>query len=327
MIITCPACATQFRVDGTKISTAGTKVRCARCSHVWLQTPDKALPYPGAPAMQAAQPQAPPPPRPRAPPPPPRTPEPPPLPPSLAAEEPSLAGPPSFVVPSPFNALPPRMPEPRMPEPRAPDHMPPPLRAEPGPERIAEPPLRPVRAPDPLPQERLRPAAPPRPPRPTMPFPSEEPARDGRGLSVGLLITLASAMLLVGGLAYGLLHYRGAIAERVPIMGRFYDAIGLEVPIKDLSLQNIRYVRTFEDGVPILEVRGEVVNSGAHAAELPRIQAVLRDKDGTVLSRWTFAATKTGIDPKERVGFMSRYPSPPPHAVSLGLSLAGRGAN
>lgn len=305
MIITCPACATQFRVDGTKISPTGTKVRCAKCSHVWLQTPDKALPYPGAAAQRAAPPK---PPAQAQPVPPPQRAPPPPAP----SSRPAPAG--AVPAESMAAAAPPR-PAPAPPPPE-------PMRAAP-----PKPQPVPARTPIPSPLERPRPAAPPpRPPRPAAPFPAEEPA-PARGLSFGTIISLALAVLVVGGLVYGLLHFRGPISDRVPVMGRFYEAIGLGPQLSQLALQNVTYGRTYEDGVPILEVRGEVVNTGAKGVDLPRIQAVLRDKDGAVLSRWTFVASKPRASPKETVGFVSRYPSPPPHAVSLALSFAKSGAN
>jgi hypothetical protein len=212
--------------------------------------------------------------------------------------------------------------------------MPPPLRTPEPLRAMPEPEPVPARAPEPQPAERPfdrpRPAVPPRPPRPAAPFPSEEPARQGGFFGLlAAFIPFGVATLLVGGLIYGVMHFRSEITARVPVLGRFYEVIGLGPAVTDLSLQNVTYGRTFEDGVPILEVRGEVVNKGPRTIELPRIQAVLRDKDGTVLSRWTFAVapSKPQITGKETVGFVSRYPSPPPHAVSLALSFAAHGAN
>ncbi|MDH3229969.1 MAG: zinc-ribbon domain-containing protein [Alphaproteobacteria bacterium] len=35
MIVSCPACLTQFKVDPALIGSDGRKVRCAKCAHVW----------------------------------------------------------------------------------------------------------------------------------------------------------------------------------------------------------------------------------------------------------------------------------------------------
>lgn len=40
MILCCPACRTQFKVDPALLGPDGRKVRCAKCSHVWRVGPD-----------------------------------------------------------------------------------------------------------------------------------------------------------------------------------------------------------------------------------------------------------------------------------------------
>jgi predicted Zn finger-like uncharacterized protein len=37
MILTCPQCATQYRVDAAKFPASGRSVRCAKCGHRWHQ--------------------------------------------------------------------------------------------------------------------------------------------------------------------------------------------------------------------------------------------------------------------------------------------------
>lgn len=39
MIVTCDSCFTKFRLDGSKISTKGRKVRCSRCQHTFSVLP------------------------------------------------------------------------------------------------------------------------------------------------------------------------------------------------------------------------------------------------------------------------------------------------
>ncbi|MBE9555140.1 MAG: zinc-ribbon domain-containing protein, partial [Proteobacteria bacterium] len=40
MIISCPSCKTQFRVDEARLTPDGKKVRCSKCGHVWQAMPD-----------------------------------------------------------------------------------------------------------------------------------------------------------------------------------------------------------------------------------------------------------------------------------------------
>ena len=39
MIVTCASCLTKFRLDDSKISTKGAKVRCSRCQHTFFVMP------------------------------------------------------------------------------------------------------------------------------------------------------------------------------------------------------------------------------------------------------------------------------------------------
>lgn len=52
MIITCPNCETKFEVPETALGSAGRKLKCAKCHHVWFQSP---LP-PAAPEAPAVEP-------------------------------------------------------------------------------------------------------------------------------------------------------------------------------------------------------------------------------------------------------------------------------
>jgi len=37
MILTCPECSTRYALDARQLGTAGRKVKCVRCGHVWFQ--------------------------------------------------------------------------------------------------------------------------------------------------------------------------------------------------------------------------------------------------------------------------------------------------
>ena len=47
VIITCPSCQTRFNLDAAKLQPVGRHVRCAKCSHRWLQMPE-GMELPGA---------------------------------------------------------------------------------------------------------------------------------------------------------------------------------------------------------------------------------------------------------------------------------------
>lgn len=59
MILTCPACGTQYAVKDGAVPAGGRQVRCAACKHSWHQDPEDA---PAEPLVEEAPPEAAPPP-------------------------------------------------------------------------------------------------------------------------------------------------------------------------------------------------------------------------------------------------------------------------
>jgi predicted Zn finger-like uncharacterized protein len=54
MIVTCPACATKYRVDDAALPAAGRTVRCRNCSHTWLELPSEEPVHAAEPMPQAS---------------------------------------------------------------------------------------------------------------------------------------------------------------------------------------------------------------------------------------------------------------------------------
>ena len=44
MIVTCPACKTRYLTDPAALGAIGRMVRCAKCSHTWMQVPPADMP-------------------------------------------------------------------------------------------------------------------------------------------------------------------------------------------------------------------------------------------------------------------------------------------
>ncbi len=58
MIVCCPACQTQFKVDPALLKPDGRKVRCAKCAHVWRVRPDGTAAPTGQFALRAPKPES-----------------------------------------------------------------------------------------------------------------------------------------------------------------------------------------------------------------------------------------------------------------------------
>ena len=59
MILTCPQCQAQYKLDPVQLGASGRDVRCVTCSHMWFQIPDTAVPEPQKPIEASAPPSAP----------------------------------------------------------------------------------------------------------------------------------------------------------------------------------------------------------------------------------------------------------------------------
>ena len=55
MLITCPTCASSYRIDAAKIGPEGRSVRCAACRETWFLTPDAAMEEPQEPAPEVQE--------------------------------------------------------------------------------------------------------------------------------------------------------------------------------------------------------------------------------------------------------------------------------
>lgn len=55
MLITCPTCASSYRIDAAKIGPEGRSVRCAACRETWFLTPDAAVEEPQEPIPEAQE--------------------------------------------------------------------------------------------------------------------------------------------------------------------------------------------------------------------------------------------------------------------------------
>ena len=182
MNVTCPNCATTYRVDPAKVPEAGVRARCAVCSAVFAVSREAQPVAAAAPAPAALQPApaprdvAPPPPQPPAP-----APAPVPTPPAPRPEPPRVEAPPAPA---------PRMPPP--PQVQRPVAVPPPAQPAAAATPRPAPPAKPVQAPTlPTPAPAAAPAAarPPAPAgaRPVNPFLSQDPSLKAKRLARALI--------------------------------------------------------------------------------------------------------------------------------------------
>lgn len=127
----------------------------------------------------------------------------------------------------------------------------------------------------------------------------------------------AALALFVGGTFYGLYTYKDELVAKWPATASLFDLLNEPVNPKGMEFQNVTYEHQFEDGLPVLAIRGEVVNVGDLRRSVPRVRVGLRDERRRELYAWTFAVPETALEPEGTAEFITRLSSPPANAYDL----------
>ena len=132
---------------------------------------------------------------------------------------------------------------------------------------------------------------------------------------------IAAALVLLLG---GLYAFRYQVVSVAPGSSRLYALFGLDINLRGLEFREIVYAREFEDGVPVLAVRGEIINVTDAPVLLPTIRFSLRDSGAQEVYHWTGSAGPDLLAPSGVVPFESRLASPPVGAQEILVRFAGR---
>ena len=126
--------------------------------------------------------------------------------------------------------------------------------------------------------------------------------------SLSRLQALILCLLIVDAMLVG---WRKDVVRLLPQTASLYDAIGLAVNLRGLRLDDLATATEIHDGVPILVVRGQIVNLTGTMNEVPRLKLVVRDAAKREVYSWTVAAPVARLPPYQAVEFSSRLASPP----------------
>ena len=121
-----------------------------------------------------------------------------------------------------------------------------------------------------------------------------------QGLILGLLIVDA---MLIG--------WRADVVRLLPQTASLYAAIGMPVNLRGLGLDDLSTATEMHEGVPILVVRGKIVNVTGATTEVPRLKLVVRDAARREIYSWTVAASAARLLAYQTTDFSSRLASPP----------------
>ncbi len=131
--------------------------------------------------------------------------------------------------------------------------------------------------------------------------------------------SLAATIALIAGLS---VQYRQSVVKALPGSAHLYARLGMPVNVRGMTFANVVYKRDFENGLPVLAIKGEVVNLTDQQMILPRVRFGLLDGTEQELYHWTVKVDKKPIAPNARVKFVTRLASPPKGAEGLMVRFA-----
>lgn len=132
-------------------------------------------------------------------------------------------------------------------------------------------------------------------------------------------------VMFVAGTLYGVVQYRKDIAAFWPSTTKLYAAAGAPINLLGLEFRDISYERQHENGLPVLAVKGSVVNISGEVKVLPRLRVSLRDAKQQELYHWTFALAEKELQPKQTAAFTTRLSSPPVDARDIEVRFVQAG--
>ncbi len=282
MILTCPACATRYEVDGSKFPSEGRTVRCAKCGHTWHQMPD---PDPDAELFVE---------------------EPPPSEPAPESEDVSEAEAEGAVETAALAEAEPAAEPPAETFYRADDQ-------DDGAAAATEAPSEPVLRREPESADGFS-AAPPL----AETEKRRVPVMAIAGVGLGWL-ALVGVVLAIG---WAALTYREQVVAGWPQSASLYAKLGFKPVNDGLFIESLTQTEGIEDGQPMLMVTGTIVNRGREPMSLPQIRAALLTDERHELYHWTFSPSVLTLGPGQSTRFSTRVSSPPPAARHLDMRFA-----
>lgn len=138
------------------------------------------------------------------------------------------------------------------------------------------------------------------------------------------LSRLQTAMLALALLDVILVGWRNDVVRALPQTASFYSLIGLPVNLRGLVFDSLATVTEQHEGVPILVVEGNVVNTTRKNEDVPRLKFILRNAAQHEIYSWTAVPVRASLPPGEGEGFRSRLASPPADARDVIVRFVNR---
>jgi predicted Zn finger-like uncharacterized protein len=118
---------------------------------------------------------------------------------------------------------------------------------------------------------------------------------------------------------------RTTLVRAMPDLAGFYAAVGLGVNLRGLEFRSVRTAQANQDGVPVLVVEGEIANVTSQTMEIPKLRLAVLGKEGRELYAWTSQLPRSSLKEGEQIPFKSRLAAPPAEAQQVFVRFITRG--
>ncbi|MEQ8405068.1 MAG: zinc-ribbon domain-containing protein [Oceanicaulis sp.] len=131
---------------------------------------------------------------------------------------------------------------------------------------------------------------------------------------------VAACLMVVLGAAFVL---RVDVVEAWPRAAGAYAAVGLDVDVIGLAVEELEAELVEEDGAPVLVVEGLVRNVAARDRDAAPLTAVVLDASGAVLAEWSLALESPVLEPGAVERFRTTFPAPPDNGARVEVVVGG----
>ncbi len=135
-------------------------------------------------------------------------------------------------------------------------------------------------------------------------------------LQSGILALIVADAIVIG--------WRADLVRAMPQTASFYAWIGLPVNLRGLVFDNLTTTTEQHDGVPILVVSGDIVNTTGKTTNVPHLRFAVRNAARQEIYSWTAVPPLTALPPREAVAFHTRLASPPPDSHDVLVRFVNR---
>jgi hypothetical protein len=155
-------------------------------------------------------------------------------------------------------------------------------------------------------------------PQSSMPRREPRTARS-RGM-VGLMVGLGALSLLL----VVFFSLPREISRILPQTIGIYNALGMKVNKSGFKIIATQ-TQEVANSIPIIVIKGELVNETDMELEVPSVRIAVRDRAGHELRHWTVKADQEIVGPHGKGSFSVRLENPPADAVDLEVRFAREG--